>query len=228
MVYIRFFLLISCITTLTAALNITGKIQWIDGCPDIKTLRPSKVVLDNGRMRGTLLRDGSFSIPDVPVGTYVLSVVTPDYSFDQLRVDILDSASTPEVRPYTIGTPLNPPSTVLLAYPITLTPRHKHAYFVPHESFNLLAMLSNPMTLMMVVGGAMMLAMPYLMKNMDPEAVEDFKEQHAKVAGFQNTVTGDLKSSISAIMGGEDSKPAASASHASPATKSRGKVNKRR
>ncbi|KAG6911827.1 hypothetical protein DXG01_000074 [Tephrocybe rancida] len=184
-------------------------------------------------------------VPDVPVGTYVLSVTTPDYTFDhvsalsfvlqqniekerQLRIDVLDSEPTPEVRPYAIGTPLNPPSTILLAYPISLTPRQKHAYFVPHESFNLLAMLSNPMMLMMVVGGAMMLAMPYLMKNMDPEDMEEFKAQHAKVAGLQSAMTsGDLKSSLSAIMGGEDSRAAPVASQSPPATK-RGNKNKRR
>ncbi|KAG6845978.1 hypothetical protein H0H87_011026 [Tephrocybe sp. NHM501043] len=60
---------------------------------------------------------------------------------------------------------------------------------------------------------------------MDPEAMEDFKEQHAKVADFQNAVaSGDLKSGLSAIMGGEHSKVAPA-----PLTaKSRGNKNKRR
>ncbi|KAG6901853.1 hypothetical protein C0995_007239 [Termitomyces sp. Mi166 len=155
----------------------------------IQTLRSSKVVLDNGKMKGSILRDGSFTIPDVPAGTYVLSVLAPDHSFDQLRIDVVDLESKPQVRPYVIGTPLNPPSTVLLAYPITLTPKSKPPYFVPRESFNLMTMLSNPMMLMMVAGGAMI-----TQKNMDPEAMEEFKEQHAKMASFQNAVaSGDLK-----------------------------------
>ncbi|KAG6878413.1 hypothetical protein C0993_007014 [Termitomyces sp. T159_Od127] len=169
-------------------------IQWTDECPDIYTLRPSKVILDNGKMKGSILRNGSFTIPEVAIGTYVLSVVTPDHSFDQLRIDVVDMESEPQVRPYVIGTPLNPPSTVLSKYPIILSPKSKYTYFVPRESFNIMGMLSNPMTLMMVVGGAMMLAMPYLMKNMDPEVMEEFKEQHAKMTNFQNAVTsGDIK-----------------------------------
>jgi hypothetical protein len=44
-----------------------------------------------------------------------------------------------------------------------MIPREKSVYFVPPETFNLVAMMSNPMMLLMVVGGGMMLAMPYLM-----------------------------------------------------------------
>ncbi|GLB36326.1 putative protein of unknown function (DUF2012) [Lyophyllum shimeji] len=230
MVYRPLLLALSCLLSFSYALDLTGKVQWNEDCPDIRALRSSKVILDNGRMKGSILHDGSFSIPDVPTGTYLLSVVSPDYSFDQLRVDVVDSVPAPEIRPYVAGTPLNPFSTILLPYPITLTPRQKHAYFAPHESFNLVAMLSNPMMLMMIVGGAMMLAMPYLMKNMDPEAMEEFKEQHAKVSGFQNAIAnGDLKSGLTAIMGDEEHSKAAGAHQSSPAgTKNRGPKNRKR
>jgi len=224
-------LALSCLSSSSYAFALTGKIQWNDECPDIKALRPSKVVLDDGKMKGSILQDGSFAIPDVPVGTYVLSVVSPDYSFDQLRIDVVDPVSAPEVRPYVVGTPLNPPSTALLPSPIALTPRQKHAYFVPHETFNLVAMLSNPMMLMMIFGGAMMLAMPYLMKNMDPEAMEEFKEQHAKVSGFQSAIAnGDLKSGLSTIIGADEpSKAAVPPAHQpSPASKNRGTKNRKR
>ncbi|KAG6813081.1 hypothetical protein H0H92_014140 [Tricholoma furcatifolium] len=152
------------------------------------------------------------------------------YSFDQLRVDVPNFNSTPEVRPYVAGTPLNPPSAVLLTYPILLTPKKRHSYFMPHESFNLMAMLSNPMMLMMVAAGAMMLATPYLMKNMDPQTLEDFKEQHAKVTGFQNAVAnGDLQTGLSTLTGGEQSKKGASVtSSASSSVKNRGTKNKKR
>lgn len=79
----------------------------------------------------------------------------------QLRLDVKNSTS--EVRPYVPGTPLNPPSPVLLPYPVVLIPREKSVYFVPPETFNLIAMMSNPMMLLMVLGGGMMLATPYLM-----------------------------------------------------------------
>jgi hypothetical protein len=67
------------------------------------------------------------------------------------------------VRPYTVGTPLNPPSPVKLPHPVKLVPRQRKSYFVPHQSFDIMQMFQNPMMLIMVFGGLMMLAMPYIM-----------------------------------------------------------------
>lgn len=83
----------------------------------------------------------------------------------QLRIDVNSTSSVTEVRPYVGGTPMNPPSSVILPYPVLLMPREKQNYFIPPESFNLGGMLSNPMMLLMVGGAGMMLAMPYLMVN---------------------------------------------------------------
>jgi ER membrane protein complex subunit 7 len=82
----------------------------------------------------------------------------------QLRVDVPpEPESSPEVRPYAIGTPLNPPSPIKLPYPVKLVPRQRNSYFVPHQSFSVMLILQNPMMLIMVFGGVMMLAMPYIM-----------------------------------------------------------------
>ena len=77
-------------------------------------------------------------------------------------------------------------------------------------------MFQNPMMLMMVFGGVMMLSMPYLLvrfqirvrlpreclcadprvqKSMDPEMVQEFKENQANLSIFQTSLqNGDLKS----------------------------------
>jgi len=198
------------------ALDIHGKVAWNDVCPDIKSLGHSKAVLDDGRMSGSVAHTGYFLIPSVPPGTYLLSIISHDYTFDQVRIDVFNSTPSPEARPYVPGTPFNPPSTVLLPYPMVFVPRQKSLYFVPPESFNLVAMLSNPMMLMMVFGGGMMLAMPYLVKNLDPESLEEFKEQQARLAGVQNAMaSGDLKSGLSALMAGtEEAQP----THPTPPT----------
>ncbi len=81
----------------------------------------------------------------------------------QLRVDVYESESLPEVRPYFPGTPLSSPSSVTLPYPIVLSARAKHDYFVPRESFNLLAMFQNPMMMMMLGAGVLVLLMPTMM-----------------------------------------------------------------
>jgi len=196
---------LSCVLLLVLATDLHGQIEFNDVCPGIGQLGHSHVSLDNGRMKGSIVRDGNFTIPDVPAGVYLLSVKSPHYSFDQLRIDVLDSETIPEVRPYVTGTPLNPPSTILLSYPIKMVPRQKHVYFMPPESFNLMAMFANPMMLMMVFGGIMVFAMPYIMSNLDPEMLEEMKGQHGKVAKLPKAGTGEDR--ISTLDGEESANP---------------------
>jgi len=162
----------------------------------LTALGQAKASLDEGVLQGSITSDGKFTIAGVPDGTYLLSVISHDYFFDQLRIDVTNASTTAvEVRPYIAGTPMNPPSTVLLPYPILLSPKEKYSYFIPPESFNLAGMFSNPMMLLMVGGAGMMLAMPYLIKNLDPEALEEFKTQQAKIGGLQSAIqSGDLRS----------------------------------
>jgi hypothetical protein len=170
-----------------------GEVSWSDICPDAASLGQAKVSLDDGIFSGSVTHAGKFIIPDVPDGTYILSLISHDYFFDQLRLDVKNSIS--EARPYVPGTPLNPPSSVLLPYPIVLIPREKSVYFVPPETFNLVTMMSNPMMLLMILGGGMMLAMPYLLKNLEPDTIEELKEQQGRIKGALHT--GDLKTELS-------------------------------
>jgi len=184
----------SACTTCFAA-DISGFVQWNGLCPDAAQLGHAKVVLDNSVASGSITRNGTFVIPDVAAGTYVVSVLSRDHVFDQLRIDVppeLDSL--PEVSPYTIGTPLNPRSPIKLPYPIKLVARHRKSYFVPLQSFNVVQMFQNPMMLMMVFGGLMMLAMPYITKNMDPALLQEAQQNQAKFTSALQS--GDLKSGI--------------------------------
>lgn len=191
----------SACTTCFAA-EISGFVEWNGHCADAIQLGHAKVVLDNSVASGSVSRNGTFVIPDVAAGTYLVSVVSRDHVFDKLRVDVppeLDSP--PEVSPYTIGTPLNPRSPIKLPYPIKLVPRQTKSYFVPHQSFNVVQMFQNPMMLIMVFGGFMMLAMPYLTKNLDPALLQEAQQNQAKFTTALQS--GDLKSGISALAGGD-------------------------
>jgi len=159
------------------AVDVHGAIRWNEVCSGIDKLGQAKVVLDNGVYAGSVTRDGSFVIPDVAPGTYILSVLAHDFTFDNVRLDIANSTATPEARPYVSGTPFNPPSQVLLPAPLLLVPRYKHAYFTQPGSFNLLSMFSNPMMLFVVITACIALGMPYIMKNMDPEMLREIKER---------------------------------------------------
>ncbi|KAI0732320.1 hypothetical protein C8Q72DRAFT_142763 [Fomitopsis betulina] len=213
------------------AVDLKGRVLWNGLCPSLSDLGQSKVVLDDGKLNGGVTRDGNFEIPDVPPGTYLLSVVSHDYHFDKLRVDVFETESLPEVRPYILGTPLSPPSTISLPYPILLSPRHKNDYFVERQSFNLMGMFQSPMMLMMLVMGGMMLAMPYIMKTMDPEALQDFNKRQARIGALQGSLqSGDLSGGLSALMNSgpeESSTTTGTAKHSSGAKQRSGKNRKR-
>ncbi|PVF97609.1 hypothetical protein CPB86DRAFT_706721 [Serendipita vermifera] len=153
--------------------------------PDPKDLGAAKVILDDGRYSSSVTRNGDFIIPHVEPGTYILQVLAPSHYFDQFRIDVLVDSDLPEVRPYTPGTPLNPPAMVTLPYPLRLQAKRKLDFFIPKESFNLLGMLKNPMMLMMIVTAGMVMGVPYLMKNLDPETLKEITEQQQKMAKMQ-------------------------------------------
>ena len=78
-------------------------------------------------------------------------------------MDVLETDSLPEIRPYIPGTSLSPASTVTLPYPIVLSAAAKLDFYAAHEAFNLVGMFKNPMMMMMLVGGGLVFAMPYIM-----------------------------------------------------------------
>lgn len=73
-----------------------------------------------------------------------------------------DTPLEPIVRPLPPGTPLNPATPAFLPYPIKLSARQSNNYYVPPESFNIMSMVGNPMTLMMLAAGVMMFVVPYI------------------------------------------------------------------
>jgi len=108
-------------------------------------------------------------------------------------VEVVSPDRTPLVYPYIPGTPLLPKPNVTYAHPFAVLAKRRNNYFVPAESFNVLGMFKSPMMLLMLGSGIMMFAMPWLMSNMDPEAVEDAKKMQAKIFGAQAAIqNGDL------------------------------------
>ncbi|KAH9025863.1 hypothetical protein EDB85DRAFT_208761 [Lactarius pseudohatsudake] len=214
--------------TICFAAEISGFVQWNEHCADAIQLGHAKVVLDNSVASGSISRNGNFIIPDVAAGTYVASVVSHDHVFDKLRIDVPpEHDSPPEVSPYTIGTPLNPRSPIKLPYPIKFVPRQRKSYFVPLQSFNVVQMFQNPMMLITVFGGLMMLAMPYVTKNLDPALLQEAQQSQAKFTTALQS--GDLQSGITALAGGDGIRPAITTATSSPSNNTvKNRAKKRR
>lgn len=131
----------------------------------------------------------------------------------QYRIDVVDSLSPPEVRPYLPGTPLSSTanSPITITYPLNVHPRYKNEYFVPKQSFNVMGMLQSPMIMMMGAVGVMVVALPYMMvrspsairvrpqglmtnrpvvqKNLDPEQLKEVQESQARVVKMQSSIS---------------------------------------
>ncbi|KAF9786971.1 hypothetical protein BJ322DRAFT_1052986 [Thelephora terrestris] len=220
------FLLLLGLSVFSNALDLKGAIVWNQLCPDAKTLGQAKAILDDGsNYYASITRDGSFVIPDVPKGTYVLNIVARNYLFDQYRIDVVDTLSAPEARPYLPGTPLSSTanSHVTIAHPLKVYPRFKNEYFVPKQSFNVMGMLQNPMIMMMGAVGVMVVAMPYMMKNLDPEQLKEVQQSQARMVNMQSSITsGDLSGIRSMFTEGSDNVGSSSATPSTP-VKNRGK-----
>jgi len=216
------------LSLIVGALDLNGKIQWNDLCSGYQDIQGAKVVLDDGRWSSNVRRDGRFQIPDVDPGTFVLSVISHDFYFEQLRVDISTADPQPSVHPYAPGTPLSPASPVRLPYPITLSARSKNAYFVEREGFNPLGMLKSPMMLMMIVTGGMLFATPYLMANMDKDTLNEVKGRQNKMVAAQNSIQNMDIGSLANLLGGEsDNSVKPPPPTASTPSKGKGKGRKR-
>ncbi|KAH7106420.1 hypothetical protein BKA62DRAFT_687108 [Auriculariales sp. MPI-PUGE-AT-0066] len=212
--------------TLSLAVDIRGFVQVNEVCQSTQEVQDATVELDGGLRTAMIRRTGDFVIRDVDPGLYTISVNSQQFTFDHFLVDVTED-KYPLVHPYMPGTPLLPKPNTTYGYPMALIARKRNNYFVPRESFNVLGMFKNPMMLMMVGTAVMMFAMPWLMANMDPEAVEDAKKMQAKLFGAQQAIqNGDLSSAFKQVSADENA-PAAQGSSQQHQLKQRAQKKKR-
>jgi len=128
---------------LVDGLDLNGAIQWNDICRGYRDIQGARVILDNGRWSGSVRRDGGFTISDVDSGVFVLSVISHDFLFDQLRVDVSNAEHNVSVYAFVPGTPFTAAVVASIEHPIVLSARARNAYFVEREAFNPLAMFQS-------------------------------------------------------------------------------------
>jgi len=162
-------------------------VTWNELCPNYRALGIAQAILDDGMTHvANVGKTGGFRIPDVPSGEHVLSIRAHDHVFEQVLVQISsDGNNLSKVLPVIPGTAISA-SSPRLPYPIKLAAMSRYDYYVPHETFNILAMFGNPMMLMMVVGAVLLFATPYLSKYVDQEGM---KEGPTGSANYDTTPT---------------------------------------
>eukprot|EP01103_Thecamoeba_quadrilineata_P012325 TRINITY_DN314_c1_g1_i1.p1 TRINITY_DN314_c1_g1~~TRINITY_DN314_c1_g1_i1.p1 ORF type:complete len:198 (-),score=24.78 TRINITY_DN314_c1_g1_i1:195-788(-) len=135
-----------------------------------------------GQYTAFLRADGSFVIHDVPPGSYLIQVLSTEYNFPQVRVDV---SSRPDVK--TKAQLFNIQNTNT-PYPLSLEPESVATFFQRRESFNIFSLLGNPMLIMVLFTVGIMFVLPKL-KDLTDE-VEQESRQAQVAPNSQPSLTG--------------------------------------
>ncbi|ORZ18426.1 hypothetical protein BCR41DRAFT_395679 [Lobosporangium transversale] len=144
----------------------------------------TRVILSGGEHTAMVMKDGRFTFPNVPEGSYLLQVESPQYLYPTIKVHVTEKES----RAYMVSLGADwSNNDNSLQFPLTLAPRAAASYFIPREGFKLSHLFANPMMLMMGFSVLMLFLMPKLMANMDPEAMQEMQgmQDAAQMPNFE-------------------------------------------
>ena len=160
--------------------KIEGKISP----PDVKSLDfywRTRVMIDGGKKVGFIKEDNTFTVYDLPPGSYLVEVVNPDYFYEPLRVDISSKGKFRARRVNNVQhTQVN-----TVPYPLKMKPLGKNRYFQKREEWKMTDVLMNPMIMMMILPMLLITVLPKMMN--DPETKKEM-EQMQQNMNVQNQV----------------------------------------
>ncbi|CAO3593209.1 unnamed protein product [Absidia cylindrospora] len=183
-------LTVSCLFATVAAVSVEGSLVTNGILTDLRRLRPSTKVTLSGIYNAFVQSDGTFSFDDVPAGSYLLEVNNIDYIFPKLRVDVKENTVDGAYTVLGVGWDK---TGYAIPHPFVLRAKAEADYFVERQGFNVMGMFKNPMFLMLGFSGIMMLVMPKMLKNLDPEAMQDVAQSQSDAQNIMN----DMPTSLS-------------------------------
>jgi len=121
--------------------KIEGKVQ-VGNVPLSDWAPHTKVIVDGGRFVGFIKQDGSFVVNNVPSGSYLVEVSSPDHVFEPARVDISSKSGKMRARKSDL---LRPTAVTSLPYPLKFKAQSRANFFTKREEWSLAQTLMNPM-----------------------------------------------------------------------------------
>ncbi|KAF2085825.1 hypothetical protein K490DRAFT_12617, partial [Saccharata proteae CBS 121410] len=164
------------------AAHITVRIPQTNLVANPSTLPPSTHATLHSTgppLSAPLSRANTFSFTDVKPGSYLLSVHCRDYAFENLRVDVKEDDEIKAWQTFrgnewdNLGEKRAEGGGRLV---VEVRPTAAKEFYQARTGFSPLSFLKNPMILMGVFSLALIVGMPYLMENMDPETKAEFEE----------------------------------------------------
>lgn len=163
----------------------------IDGVIDARGMRGTRmsdikitVVLNGGQKIATRPRaDGTFVLLDVPPGIHFLDTFAFGYTFPPIRLKVLTNG---KVQAEYAEDPDELPGT----NPLRLKPFSTAEYFEPRAAASPMAMLKNPMVLMVLMTVLMAWGMPKMIESMDPEELKMMQDRMGSQPSMEDILSG--------------------------------------
>lgn len=130
----------------------------------------TRIHVNGGEYIGFIKDDGSFTIYNIPTGSYVVEILNPDYMYEPVRVEINSKGKYRARKVNYIQTS----QVIQVPYPLRMKPVGRLRYFQIREQWRLTDFLFNPMVIMMVLPLLLIMILPKMMN--DPETKEDLKQ----------------------------------------------------
>ena len=128
----------------------------------------------NGEKYTALTRlDGTFTFPFVPSGIYLVDVLSIHDVFPQMKIQVNAEEGIIKVVEYKYPGAVKRPST----YPLLLTAMAPINYFQARPQFSIMGfVMANPMIILMGFSALLLVGMPKILKELDPEALKEYEE----------------------------------------------------
>jgi len=159
--------------------KIEGKVSVHDEKLKGDWISETKVLVNDGEMMGFLKSDGTFAVNSVPSGSHLVEVVSPNYVFEKVRVDITKGGKIRARKANFV----QPNAVHVVPYPLRFFADGQAPFFEIRETWKITDVLFNPMVIMMVLPVLFLFVMPKLLANADPETQ---KEMQSSMNIFQN------------------------------------------
>ncbi|CAH1174158.1 unnamed protein product [Phaedon cochleariae] len=149
----------------------------------------TRVHVNGGEYVGFVRKDGSFTVYNVPAGSYVVEILNPEYAFEPARVEINSKGKYRARKVNHIKTS----EVVVVPYPLRMKALGKTRYFQLREQWRIADIVMNPMVLMMVLPLLLVMVLPKMMN--DPETKKEM-EQIQNMAKFELPEMSDMVSNF--------------------------------
>ncbi|XP_063674797.1 ER membrane protein complex subunit 7 homolog [Bolinopsis microptera] len=150
-----------------------------------------------GEYHGYAQQNGSFVIPNVKPGSYIVEVLNPNYIIAPVRVEISSKASG-RIRARKVDY-VQPNEVMLVKYPLTFRVADRTNFFEKRETWHITDVFSSPMVPMLLLPVFFMLVLPKIKDMQDPETKKELEDASKMMSNPQMP---DMSDMLTSLLGG--------------------------